>query len=119
MDDIAFDRLTKLLGATPNRRNVVVLAASAAIGSFAELLQPHESDARSKKGKKKGCPKKPCPRGYQRNKRSCNCECAHPMQRRHGVRHQIVQLSVPSRHARVPRRMRRQRPVLPRRPTLP
>lgn len=77
MDDIAFDRLTKLLCATPNRRNVAGLVASAAIGSLAGLLQPNASAARSKKGKgkKKGCPKKPCPKGFRRDKRTCTCEC--------------------------------------------
>ena len=78
MDDTAFDRLTKRLGATPTRRNVFGLAIGAAVGGFAGLLGLSETDAKNGKGKKKkkkGCPKKPCPKGYQRNKRTCKCEC--------------------------------------------
>jgi hypothetical protein len=74
MDDIPFDRIAKALGASPTRRAVLGLAVSAAIGSLAGRLGMGETDAKRKK-KKKGCPKKPCPSGYRRDKGTCKCEC--------------------------------------------
>lgn len=74
MDDIAFDTLTKLLGATPTRRNALGLTA-AALGALAGVPWAGALAKRKKSKKKKKCAKKPCPPGFVRNKRTCTCSC--------------------------------------------
>src|SRR3954469_3550603 len=56
MEGQFIDRLTKLLGATPNRRITLGLAASTAFGVLTGLLELDEAEAGKKKkgGKKKG-----------------------------------------------------------------
>lgn len=73
MDDRSFDHFTRLLGSRPNRRNALGLAAGVIGGGFAGRLGLGGTAAKNKK--KKGCPKKRCPNGLQRNKRTCECEC--------------------------------------------
>ena len=53
MDDAAFDRVAKLLSATPRRRTTLGLLVGGALGGFSGLLRP-DADAKGKgKGRKK------------------------------------------------------------------
>lgn len=91
LDDPFIDRLTRLLGATPNRRITLGLAASIAFGILTGLLERDEAEAGKKKkgGKKKG--KKPKNSGNQPpegdfcgdrfcrpDQRCCGGECVDP-----------------------------------------
>ena len=56
MDDSAFDRLAKVLGATPTRRTGIGLALGAALSALTSILQTDDADARGRrngKGKRK------------------------------------------------------------------
>lgn len=53
IDDIAFDRFTRLLGATPRRRTALGLMLGAAMGGLTTLLETTDADARGKGKKKK------------------------------------------------------------------
>jgi hypothetical protein len=65
MSDVAFDGLTRLLGATPRRRTVLGLLIGAAMGGFSALRELPDAAAggkgknKKKKKKKKKAPPKP------------------------------------------------------------
>ncbi len=74
MDHRSFDRFTTLLGTTPSRRTALGLLVGAVVGVTAGPVRSTETEAKSKK-KRKRCPKKPCPQGFKRDRRTCKCEC--------------------------------------------
>ena len=73
MDSNRFDNIGRALAERASRRGAAHVLAGAILGALAGL-PAGDAPAKPKK-KKKGCPKQPCPRGQQRNKRTCACEC--------------------------------------------
>ncbi len=73
MESNRFDDLGRALGRHGSRRGIVRMLVGVAIGTLAS--SPPEALTKPKKKKKKVCPKKPCPKGYGRDKRTCACEC--------------------------------------------
>ena len=73
MDTQRFDDMVRGLSERGSRRGVLGRLAGGVLAALAGVPAA-EGPAKAKK-KQSGCPKKPCPRGHSRNKRTCKCEC--------------------------------------------
>ena len=72
MDGNRFDDIGRALSGHGSRRDALRVLAGALLGVVAGD-QATDAPAKPKKKNKKGCPKRPCPQGHQRNKRTCAC----------------------------------------------
>ena len=78
MDEHRFDDVIRVLHNRGSRRGLLGVLAGGVFGLLAGAPAGVLAKAKKKKKKSKSstkCPKKPCPRGFQRNKRTCKCEC--------------------------------------------
>jgi hypothetical protein len=74
VDRNRFDDMTRALSERGSRRGALRLLAGSALGAL--VGAPMDALAKpKKKNPKPRCPKKACPKGYQRDKRTCECEC--------------------------------------------
>lgn len=83
MDDNRFDDLGRALAKLSTRRDALRALAGSALAILsgvpaADALAKSKGKGKGKgkgKNKKSGCPKAPCPAGFHRDKRTCQCDC--------------------------------------------
>lgn len=76
MDEHRFDGIARALGAPGSRRGALRLLVGGAAALLAGgPLAGTIAKPKKRKKKKAACPKKSCPPGRKRNKRTCKCEC--------------------------------------------